>query len=167
MTFQSTVKYDYGFGVPGEIVRGSPSRAHIGYLNSASAANNVFGRVFTLKGDNATVQAGGTGPIWGILANPKQHASFGGAAGPLSPSFALPNNVTADFVEFGKVVCALAGTKAATAGLQLQYAQADGTISIPAVAGTPDAGNTLLNAYVEDFPQPQEANNLILVRINY
>jgi hypothetical protein len=164
--FQSTIKYDFGFGVVGEIARNSPHRAHIGYLNSASAANNVFGRVFTLKGDNNTVQAGGTGPIWGILANPKQHASFGGATGPLSPSFALPNNVVADFVEFGKIIVALAGTKAATAGLQLQYAQADGQISIPAVAGTPDAGNTLMPAYVEDFPQPQESNNLMLIRIN-
>lgn len=167
MTFQSTVKYDYGFGVVGEIVRGSPFRAHTGYLNSANAANNVFGRVFTLKADGQTVQAGGTGAIWGILANPKQHASFGGAGGPLSPSLAVPNNITADFVEFGKIVCALAGTKAATIGAQLQFSQTDGTLSIPATAGTPDAGNTLLNAYIEDFPQPQEANNLILVRINY
>lgn len=167
MAFQSTVKYDYGFGIVGEIVRGSPFRAHTGYLNSASAANNVFGRFFTLKADGQTIQAGGTGAPWGFLSNPKQHASFGGAQGPLSPSLALPNNVVADFVEFGKIVCALGGAKAATIGAQLQYVQADGTLSIPATPGTPDANCTLLQAWIEDFPQPQEANNLILVRVNY
>lgn len=164
-TFQQSINYDFAFGVVGEIMRDGPLRAHVGYLNSGSAANNVFGRVFTLNGDGKTVGAGGTGPIWGILANPKQHVSLGTTAGPLAPSFALPNNVVADFVEFAKVVVALGGTNAATPGLQLQFAQADGQISVPAVAGTPDSGNTLFNCYVEDYPQPAEANNQLLVRI--
>lgn len=164
-TFQQSINYDFAFGVVGEIMRDGPLRAHVGYLNSGNAANNVFGRVFTLNGDGKTVGAGGTGAIWGILANPKQHVSLGTTAGPLAPSFALPNNVVADFVEFAKIVVALGGTHAATPGLQLQFAQADGQISVPAVAGTPDAGNTLFNCYVEDYPQPAEANNQLLVRI--
>jgi hypothetical protein len=164
-TFQQSINYDFAFGVVGEIMRDGPLRAHVGYLNSASAANNVFGRVFTLNADGKTVGAGGTGAIWGILSNPKQHVSMGTTAGPLAPTFALPNNVVADFVEFAKIVVALGGTKAATPGLQLQFAQADGQISVPAAAGTPDAGNTLFNCYVEDYPQPAEANNQLLVRI--
>jgi hypothetical protein len=164
-TFQQSINYDFAFGVVGEITRDGPLRAHVGYLNSGSATNNVFGRVFTLNGDGKTVGAGGTGAIWGIMGNPKQHVSMGTTAGPLAPTFALPNNVVADFVEFGKITVALGGSKAAVAGLQLQFAQADGQLSIPAVAGTPDAGNTLFNCYVEDYPQPLESNNLLLVRI--
>ena len=167
MTFQGSINYDYGFGIPGEIVRDGPLRARTGYINSATPANNVFGRVFTLNADGKTVGAGGTGTVWGILANPKQHVSFGTAAlGPLAPSFVLANNVVADFAEFAKIVAALTGTKAATPGLQVQYLQADGTISIPAVAGTADTGCTLLNAWVEDYPQPNEAGNLIMLKIN-
>lgn len=167
MTFQSTLNYDFGFGVAGEIVRDGPLRAHVGYVNSATPANNIFGRMFTLNADGKTVGAGGTGAIWGILANPKQHVAFGTAAnGPLAPTFTLNNNVVADFAEFAKIVVALGGSHAATPGLQLQFAQADGQISIPAVAGTADAGNTLFNGWVEDYPQPAEAGSLLLIKIN-
>jgi hypothetical protein len=164
-SFQSTINYDFGFGIPGEIMRDGPLRAHIGYLNSGSATNNAFGRVFTLNGDNKTVGAGGTGAVWGILANPKQHVSMGDSIGPLDPVFTLPNNITADFVEFAKVVCPLYGTKAAAAGLQVQFAQADGKISIPATAGTADANNTLLNAWVEDYGQSSQGGALILLKV--
>lgn len=165
-TFQQMLNYDYGFGVIGEIVRDGPLRAHVGYLNSASAANNVFGRVFTLNGDGKTVGAGGTGAIWGILANPKQHVSLGTTVGPLAPAFVLPNNVVADFAEFAKLPVALVGTHAAVPGLQLQFAQADGQISVPAVPGTADSGNTMFNCWVEDYPQPAEAGAVMLVKIN-
>lgn len=165
-TFQQSVNYDYGFGVVGEIMRDGPLRAHVGYLNTTVATNNVFGRVFTLNGDGKTVGAGGTGAIWGILANPKQHVTLGGASGPLSPSLALPNNVVADFAEFAKIVVALVGTHAATPSVQLQFAQADGQISVPAVAGTADSGNTMFNCWVEDYPQPAESGAQLLVRIS-
>lgn len=166
-TFQQSINYDYGFGIPGEIVRDGPLRAHIGYLNSTSAANNAFGSVFTLNSDGKTVGAGGTGDVWGILANPKQHVSMGSAAnGPLAPVFVLPNNVTADFVEFAKIVVPLYGTKAAAAGLQVQFSQANGQISIPATAGTPDSNNTLLNAWVEDYGQSAEGGALLLLKVS-
>jgi hypothetical protein len=166
MTFQTSINYDYGFGIPGEVVRDGPLRAHVGYIKSANAANNVFGRVFTLNADGKTVGAGGTGEVWGVLANPKQHASFGGAAGPLSPSFVLPNDVTADFAEFAKIVVALTGTVPATPGLQLQFKQSDGTISLPATPGTADSGCTMFNGWVEDYPQPAEGGALIMAKIN-
>jgi hypothetical protein len=165
MTFQSSINYDYGFGIPGEISRDGPLQAHVGYLNSTSAANNVFGSVFTLNNDAKTVGAGGTGDIWGILANPKQHVSMGGANGPLAPNFALPNNIVADFVEFGKVIVPLYGTHAAVAGAQVQFSQTTGQISIPASAGTADAGNTMLKGWVEDYGQTSEGGALILLRV--
>jgi hypothetical protein len=165
-TFQQSINYDYGFGIPGEIVRDGPLRAHIGYLNTTAPANNLFGSVFTLNNDGKTVGAGGTGDVWGILANPKQHVSLGNANGPLAPNFILPNNVTADFAQFAKIVTGLYGTKAAAAGLQVQFSQATGQISIPAVAGTPDAGNTLFNGWIEDYGQTAEGGALILLKIN-
>jgi len=167
-TFQQAINYDFGFGIPGEISRDGPLRAHIGYLLAAGGVttNNSFGNVFTLNADGKTVGPGGTGAVWGILANPKQHVSMGNSNGPLAPNFLLPNNVTADFVEFGKVIVPLYGTKAAVAGLQVQFATATGQISIPAAAGTPDAGNTLLPATVEDYGQTSEGGALILLKIN-
>jgi hypothetical protein len=163
MTFQSAVNYDYGFGIPGEIVRDGPLRSHPGLINTGAPANNVFGRAFTQLPAGGTVAAGGTGVFFGILANPKQHASFGGTAGPLSPSFALPNQVVADFVHFGLLVAQL--TTAATIGEQVQMSQADGSLSIPAVPGTPDALHTMIPAWVEDYPQPN-TNNLVLLRVS-
>lgn len=165
-SFQSTVNYDFGFGIAGEIVRDGPLRAHIGYLNSGTPANNAFGSVFTLNVDGKTVGAGGTGAIWGILANPKQHVAVGVSNQALAPTFVLPNNVTADFVEMGKIIVPLYGTKAAVAGLQVQFVQASGQISIPAVADTADSGCTLLQAWVEDYGQSSEGGALILLKTN-
>lgn len=163
--FQGSINYDFGFGIPGEIVRDGPLRARRGLINSAAAANNAFGNVFTLNNDGQTVGAGGTGSVWGILANPKQHVSFGTTAGPLAPTFVLPNNTIADFVEFAKIVVPLYGTKAATAGLQVQFSQTTGQISIPAVAGTADSGNTLLAAVVEDYAQTSEGGALLMLKV--
>lgn len=163
-TFQQSINYDYPFGVPGEIVRHGPVKSHAGLLNSASAANNIFGYGFTQLPAGGTVTAGGTGVFFGIMGNPKTHASFGGAAGPLSPSFALPNQVVAEFVTYtaGMVVQL---PNASTIGQQLQMSQLTGALSIPVVPGTADANNTLIPAFVEDFPQPA-INNLVLVRVS-
>jgi len=162
-TFQQAVNYDYGFGIPGEIVRDGPVRSHPGLINTGTPANNVFGRGFTQAAAGGTVAAGGTGVFFGLLANPKQHASFGGAAGPLSPSFALPNQVVADFATFAIIVAQL--STAATIGQQVQMSQADGSLSIPVVPGTADAAYTLIPAWVEDFPQPT-VNDLVLLRVS-
>lgn len=144
MTFQSTVNYDYGFGIPGEIVRDGPMRSHPGYLNSGSAANNVFGRAFTQPAAGGAVVAGGTGVFFGLLGNPKQHASFGGASGPLSPSFALPNNVVADFVYMGLIVAQLA--TAAVIGELVTYNTTTGALDsvAPVAAFTASQATTVL-----------------------
>ena len=49
MTFQATVYDNIGFGVVGELFLDGPLRAQPGRLDSASAANNVIGRAFTVK----------------------------------------------------------------------------------------------------------------------
>jgi len=127
MTFQASVNYDFGFGIPGEIVRAGPQRAKIGMINSASALNNVFGRAFTRNVGTNTVGAGGTGVYYGILANPKEHASGGLAGAPLSPNFALNNLTQAAFAEMSLICVALVGT--AKQGDTVNFNQADGTLS--------------------------------------
>lgn len=165
--FQQVINYDFAFGVPGEIGRDGPLRARPGYLNSASAANNAFGRVFTLNNDGKTVGAGGTGSVWGILANPKQHAALTSSTGnPLDPTFTLPNNVTADFVEMGKIIVPLYGSVAAVNGLQVQFSNTTGQISIPATPGTADSGNTLLAAVIESYGQTSFGGALVLLKTN-
>ena len=107
MTFQSTVYSNIGFGVVGELFLDGPLRAQPGRLDSASAANNVIGRAFTIK-DDATasfetsadpqpldVQAGGAGVFAGILANPKVYA----LAGTVASSLTLPNNTMVELVQ--------------------------------------------------------------------
>ena len=112
MTFQSTVYSNIGFGVVGELFLDGPLRAQPGRLDSASAANNVIGRAFTIK-DDATasfdtsadpqpldVQAGGAGVFAGILANPKVYALAGTVAnGTLASSLTLPNNTMVELVQ--------------------------------------------------------------------
>lgn len=104
---QSVVDKNIGFGVVGELYLDGPLRAQPALLASAAAANNVFGRVFTMNdGGSGTasfetsgdpkpvaVGAGGTGVIQGIMINPKEHVLAGTAAGgTLAPSLTLPNN---------------------------------------------------------------------------
>lgn len=164
MSFQSTVNYDFGAGMPGEAARNSPLRSHPGVIDSGgNPTRNVFGRGFTQPAAGGTVAPGGTDVFFGFLANPKQHASFGGSGGPLSPSYALPDDTVADFVYGG--ILWLAITNAASIGQQLQMAQADGQLSIPASPGTPDANHTLVPAWVTDFPQTNSGGGLVMARI--
>ena len=110
MTFQSTVRYDQTFGVPGEIRFDGPMRAQPGLINSASAAYNIVGATaFTQPSAGGTVAAGGTDPFFGILAKPHNYASYGNSVdGPLGPTLTLANNVEAEFVTMGFLCISLA-----------------------------------------------------------
>lgn len=114
MPFQTSVSEFIGFGVPGEIYLDGPLRAQPVRLTTTDAANNVFGRALTVvsgatgtgaAGDGANpapmvAAAGGTGRFAGILANPKEHVSYGTAAGgPFATTFALPNGTIASAVQ--------------------------------------------------------------------
>ncbi len=105
MGFQSTVRYDYAFGQPGEIKFDGPKRVQTGLINSASAAYNIVGATaFTQAASGGTFGAGGTGVFVGILANPKVYASVGTAAlGPLGPTLTVPNNVQGEFALMGEL----------------------------------------------------------------
>ena len=68
-------------GVPGEIAFDGPQRAIAALINSASEANNVFGRAFTYNDESVeSVQAGGAGFFAGIMIVPKAYALDGETA---------------------------------------------------------------------------------------
>lgn len=170
MSFQSTVRFDTAYGVPGEYAFDGPTRAEPGVLRSATPANNVFGRAFTE--DPATPgiwRAGNVGPIANvriaIMTSPKQHASYGTAAGgPLAPTLVLPNEVTAEMTTMGQITV-LAATAANLIGNIVRYVIATGEI-VTAVPGTalPGTQAEIPNAQVIRVPQPT-INSLIVVQL--
>src|SRR4051812_10535659 len=119
--FQQTVRFDQGFGVPGEIKYTGPVRAKPGFLVSASAAYNIVGATAcTIPAAGGAVVAGGTGSFFGILANPKLYASIGTTSGgPLAPTLTIPNNTEAEFVDMGEMVISVPA--ACNIGDLLQY----------------------------------------------
>lgn len=129
---QSSVRYDLGFGVPGEIKYDGPLRANSGVLNSADAAYNIVGSTFfTQPVAGGAVVAGGTignsYKAFGILAKPKSYASLGTSSGTLAPTVVLPNNINAEFVEMGFIVITLAA--ACNIGDLLLYNTTSGALS--------------------------------------
>ena len=114
-------------------------------LNSADAANNVFGRAFTHLAAEGQVTAGGAGVFAGILANPKEHANRGTlAGGTLADSLVLPNGIIASFVQEtpGIIVTLPAGD--VNIGDQVIYATATGILDTQAPGTAPGAGNALI-----------------------
>ena len=116
MSFQSSVPYDYAFGVPGEIKYDNGAyRVIPGFINSANAAYNIVGStIFTSPNSGGTVAAGGAialgNTFFGLLANPKVYASFGtSGGGPLAPTMTLPNLIQAEFLLEGYVVVSVPG----------------------------------------------------------
>lgn len=154
MGFQNTVRYDYAFGMPGEMRYDGPKRVQTGLINSASAAYNIVGATaFTQANTGGTFAAGGTGIFVGILANPKVYASIGTTAqGPLGPTLTLPNNVQAEFALMGELTISVPA--ACNIGDILMYSTATGAISTAAPGTVPGTGFALVpNAVIEKFPQ--------------
>lgn len=106
MTFQSTVSQAQGFGVVGERYTDSPFRAQSYIINSASAANNIFGNGFTITSQGLAA-AGGTGIFGGILIDPKLHPLQGTTSGTLASSLTLPNNAQATLCTMGTIIVSL------------------------------------------------------------
>lgn len=152
MAFQSTVDLNQGFGVIGELFDNGPHRAQPFILRSDDAANNVFGRAFTVVSEGVA-EAGkdGTQVFAGILVNPKEHASYGTTAGgPLAPTTTLANEVVASLLSEGSIVVSLPA--AAAIGDLVYYTDADGSLQTTAPGAAAPAGATLIEgAYVDRF----------------
>jgi len=153
MTFQSTVSATIGFGVVGELALDGPLRARPARLDSASAANNVVGRAFTIK-DDATasfetsddpqpldVQAGGTGVFAGILANPKVYPLYGTAGDSLAASLTLPNNQMVELVQETAGIIIAVGAACAI-GDWVWFSQTTGALQTTAPNAAAPGGTT-------------------------
>lgn len=146
MAFQTSVQPQQGAGLPGEMAFWGPLRATPAMLESANAANNVFGRWFTIAEvptvsveEGLRAQAGGTGAPLGLLANPKEHVS---AVEGYDYTYALPNGVIAGFAKMGEYFVRL--TNAAQPGNDVVYNTTTGVLSAIAAGGTPGAGTALV-----------------------
>lgn len=146
MAFQSTITGAQAYGIPGELAFEGPLRAQAAVLNSADAANNVFGRYFTLSAEGVA-QAGGAGSIGGILANPKGSVSYGTTAnGPLAPTSTIANGEIGELVTSGIIYVTLPG--AAALGDAIKYNTTTGILG----SGAPGAGEAAVpNARVSHF----------------
>ena len=147
MTLQSTVALNQGFGVIGEIVFEGPTRAQPGVtkVGSASAADIVVGRAFTIDAADGLFQPGGTGVFGGILSNPKGLESVGTAAGgPLAPTLTVPAGTVGEFTTMAELLVTLPA--AAAIGDKVQFATATGILSTvpPSVSVTGSITTTVL-----------------------
>lgn len=146
---QSTVALAQGYGVIGEVIFEGPLRAQPGVIKagSATAADIVVGRAFTIDTSDNQFQPGGTGPFGGILSNPKALQSVGTlAGGPLAPTLTIPAGTVGEFTRMGEMLVYL--ENAATVGDGVYFTNATGALS----AGTATSGQTqITGAKVERF----------------
>lgn len=149
MAFQTSVNARMGAGIPGELAFEGPLRATPAMLNTTSAANNVFGRFFTVATNGVPtdsiheglkVQAGGTGAPVGFLANPKEHVLV--EADGFTASLDLPNGVIASFVSMGYLFVDLAN--AGNPGDQVAYDTATGILRAVAPGSAAPGGSALI-----------------------
>jgi hypothetical protein len=154
---QQVVRYDYGFGVPGEWRKaGGGRRTKPGFIVSGSAANNIVGSAFTQAAAGGVVSAGGTGIFAGILCGPKQYASYGSnAGGPLGPTITLPNNTQGEFAQSGDGLVVVMQNANVGIGDYVYFTNATGLLSsAPAGTAVPANCTQILGAVVDDLPQP-------------
>ncbi|CAH0447397.1 hypothetical protein LMG10661_03463 [Ralstonia syzygii subsp. syzygii] len=136
MAFQSTVRADMAFGVPGELFTDGPVRAAPYTLQSTSP--NIVGYAYTEAADG-TAQVGGTGKFAGILVHPKHYASWGTPAGTLAPTMELPNQSIGELLTMGEIVV---GLFAAAAGdYAVVYDTTTGALSAIAAGGVVPPGS--------------------------
>lgn len=139
MGLQSTVALNQGFGVIGEIQFEGPTRAQPGVMKAgtATAADIVVGRAFTIDAADGAFQPGGTGVFGGILINPKGMSSVGTAAnGPLAPTLTVPAGTVGEFLTMGEIL--VSTSNAAAIGAGVYFVNATGALG----AGTAAGGQT-------------------------
>lgn len=115
-------------GVVGTLSHYGPMRARTGVLDSATQANNVFGRAFTFNDDEVeSFQAGGGGQFAGILVNP--HAYF-------IEGQSVANGTPVELLDMGEIFVQLAGVADAEIGDPVYYVPATGALTLVATDHT-------------------------------
>ncbi len=161
MAFQSTVSLNQGFGVVGEFFDDSPRRVQPFTLRSDSAADNVFGRAFTVLSEGVA-EAGkdGTQVFAGILVNPKEHALNGSS---VSPSLTLANETIASLCSEGSIIVQF--TENANIGDPVYFADATGVLARTAPGASAPASHTLIKGAYVDRVTPVAASSYTLAVI--
>lgn len=170
MPFQSApVRFDSAFGIPGEFYAAGPSRSEPGLLRTVAPANNIFGRAFTLNSAVPGVWRAGDpssdSERIAIMTSPKQHASFGTAAGgPLAPTLTLPNEVNAEMTTMGQIIV-VSTNPANLVGNIVRYVKATGEITTaPPGTALPGTEAEIPGAVVIRVPQPND-DGLIAIQL--
>lgn len=148
--FQASIGLAMGAGIPGELFNDGPRRCKTATLVSASAANNIFGSVFTYASQfTAQAGSGGARGFAGFLVGPKEQALYGTSAGTLNPSLTLPNNIQAELLYMGSIFVQLPA--AANIGDYVFYNNTTGLLTTLPPGTTPVTGTTFANAVVDFF----------------
>jgi hypothetical protein len=150
--FQNTVSAEQGLGVIGEVFDDGPRRAQPFLIISDDAADNVFGRAFTVTAEGkAEAGKDGAQVFAGILINPKEHSLNGTVAGgPLAPTLTIPNNTIGTLLTEGSVIVTLPAS--ANIGDLVYYTNATGVLTTIAPGAAAPALSTLIpGAYVDRF----------------
>jgi hypothetical protein len=150
--FQTTVSAEQALGVIGELFDDGPHRAQPFLIISDDAADNVFGRAFTITAEGkAEAGKDGAQVFAGILVNPKEHALLGTlAGGSLAPSLTIPNNTIATLLSEGSVIVTLPAS--ANIGDLVYFTDATGVLTTTAPGAAAPASSTLIEgAYVDRF----------------
>lgn len=170
---QTTIRSDIGHGIPGEIAFDSPSRVTPYNLNSASAANNIFGRYFTrvAGSENLTtdvagdVQAGGTGTVGGILINPRNHVGLGDGTWALGSDSNVGNGTAVELLSMGIVFVMLA-TGGGRVGNRVQYNTTTGELDLLADGASPASGFAIVpNAQIDRHDCQAGTNVLAIIKL--
>lgn len=167
---QSTVRFDIGSGLPGEIAFDGPKRAQPGVLRTTAPANNIFGRVFSedaaLPGYWRAGDPTGNGERFAVMINPKEHVSYGTqAGGPQAPSYTLPNETQATFMTMGIVWVAPINARTPRVGDIVRFVIATGEVfTVAPGTATDPLYKDLPGATVVRYPQPN-ANGLAVIQI--
>jgi hypothetical protein len=151
MPFQSSVSLKQGFGVVGELFDDGPRRAWSYILRSVSAANNVFGRAFTVKSEGVAEcgNPSGTAVFAGILVNPKVNPLLGTSSGTLAPSLTLPNETQGELLTEGSIIVSLPA--AAAIGDVVIFDNTTGALSTIAPGADLPANKSPAHAVVSRF----------------
>ena len=160
MAFQTTVLADLVSGIPGEIAFDSPYTGIAAVINSASAANNVYGRAMCYVDEAVeTIGAGGNGKFAGLLVNPKTSAvvNIGDTAD------SVPNGTPVETMLEGECYALLSVGTTVTIGDAVYFVNATGALG----AGNAGIGETqIVGAQVfRHNPSAANAPSLAVIRI--
>lgn len=143
-------------GIPGNISHDGPTRVASAIIDSATEANNVFGRAFTYvdgqpsgRGTFEQVQAGGDGAFAGILINPKAYA--------IDVTYAR-NATVGEFLTMGEVYVQLGND--GNIGDPVSFDPATGIIS----AG--ETGTVIPGAHIARHEPSVETPRLAVIALN-